>query len=84
MAQPHPMRAVKDIKPVQLFDKYLARLSDTMAVMWSSTSGLLLHVLQCLGAFNICTTWGYWIDGKFISLLCLLPGVQLLSLPRKS
>lgn len=41
--------------------------------------------VACLGeAFNIDTTWGYWIDGKFLmNNLCTLQGVLLLGFPRK-
>ena len=36
------------------------------------------------GAFNICTAWGHWNDGKLLTNhLCLLLGVLLLSIPNK-
>lgn len=37
------------------------------------------------GAFDICTTWGYWIDGKsLMGHLCFLPGALLLVSPGNS
>lgn len=60
--------------------------SDAMAVMWPSSLHYDLHVF---------CTWGflkkylyylvYWIAGDFpMNHLCLLPGVLLLSFPRKA
>lgn len=40
-----------------------AELSDTMAVVWASPFCHDLHMLLCLGTFNICTTWDIgWMD----------------------
>ena len=77
------MGMAKVIKPAQLLDKDPAKLSHIMA-----TVPLLILTSTCCilwgGAFNICMMRGYWIDGKFLmNHLCLLPGVLLLSFPRK-
>lgn len=41
-------------------------------------------MLHTWGDFNICTIWGYWVDGKFLmNHFCPLPGALLLSFSRK-
>ena len=79
------MGRAKVIKPAQLLDRDPAKAEphDAITVMAPFTFGLDLQVLHALGAFNICTTWGYWIDGKFLmNHLLPLPGVLLLHFPR--
>lgn len=59
---------------------------------WCNRCGAIFHlssrfprVAHVGGSFNIGTTWGYWIDGKFLmNHLWFLPGALLLAFPREA